>query len=363
MKDAIGHCSANGQSPEKDRVIARLRKLRTQLRDPQQNESVYGLASRYSAEIAPDGFAGWFHAVLFGYVVSEFDPRYPGGLDYFCSVMDLGWNPRSMIEDHTLWPLFRIGELSAKRRADVEANLLRSAAPGPRLRGRFQFGASRSKRFRPRYCLPCLIDDFKSGRPLTWYRHHQILGADWCPKHRVRLTSEATRWASPSRSGRSFSLPVLLSTDLSDASADEVGKHVGAPFTKPKSFSDDAALRFSAIAIGLLDKRLSAIHPSLWTEVFRSIIEDRGSKRSWGEIRKWRSTSFWRQCGMYERLRKTKWLGDSKALSEMAIKLNVKQKLCLMSAFFYTADDFVNRLKSVHEARIYIDIDAPRRST
>lgn len=339
---------------------------RRELPDPLAREVILGLASRYFEKHARSSMAVWFHELLFGYPTDEFDPRFPGGLSHFCTLMGRGWNPLQLVENHTLWPLFRIFESSATRRTYCENLFLQSRPPGPRLRGRFQFVPSRSKHFRPRFCLLCLCESAQAGQPLTWLRDHQIPGADWCPRHKVRLCGADDQYINDrfrTHSGRSFSLPRLTDGDMNSLTTFENVSSKLVPYLiKPKSRDADAELNFSAIAIGLLDEHLSGIEHSLWAELVLCILDEHGTGRSWDHLKKWKPTTLWRRYGMGKLLLKSKWYGNSAALTKMIRGMNRSQKLCLVSAFFGTARQFVEKLISIHQDRLVVNVDSLKRT-
>lgn len=159
--------------------------------DPYPDELFYSLCARYSERMQYPGKTA-VNQELFGLHLTTASIDLPGHLDFFMAALPPGHSCRDLsrvIEQHTLWPLYR-PFLSIKRQQAVLAAMQGISSHRPDLHA----GTAGTNIPRPewlRFCPGCVEEDRARYGECYWHRLHQAAGVHVCPIHEVPLANSA----------------------------------------------------------------------------------------------------------------------------------------------------------------------------
>lgn len=327
---------------------------------PRPREITYGVAARLF-EHSRLSSSRALHRYLFGYSTTELASRIPGGLrELFRRLPGVWANPKSVVDLHTIYPLFRLFESSAASARRIESLLIHARkSPGQRVRRMFELApgdASEEKRFAPRYCIDCALDELRKGRRPTWYRDHQIPGANYCAKHAVYLSEDCYacgdllfrhRYVLPPFHSECAQLrPALF---LSGQAPKARFPALGRLGLKPEDRVDRAELRVSRFVVGLLEKNLDPIFPSEWLHTLQIGVRRRGRIAAIREIRRadfvGRGAVTDLLCGPMTSLIRAASMGAAE--TAQFLELSIKERMQITSVVFESVDLFLSALRAV----------------
>lgn len=207
-----------------------------------------------------------------------------------------------------------------------------------------------------REAMPWTLDELREGRRPTWYRDHQIPGANYCARHAVYLSENCYACGDllfrhryvlpPFHSECAHLRPALfLSGQVPKARFPAVGR-LG---LKPEDRVDRAELRVSRFVVGLLEKNLDPISPSKWLHTLQIGVRHRGRIAAIREIRRadfvGRGVVTDLLCGPMTSLIRAASMGAAE--TAQFLELPMKERVQVTSVVFESVDLFLAALKVV----------------
>lgn len=321
---------------------------------PRPREITYGIAARLFEHSGLSSSSA-LHRYLFGYSTTELASRIPGGLAVLFRRIPGAWtDPKAVANLHTIYPLFRLFESSVTSARRIESLLIHARkSPGQRMRRTFELApgdASEEKRFAPRYCIDCALDDLRGGRRPTWYRDHQIPGVNYCAQHGT-LLGENCFACGDLLFRHSYVLPPFHLECAGRLPAisflkQSVRRRTGRLGLEPEDSVDRADCRLSVLTVALLEGNLDPIRPKKWVEALQIGVQRRGltttirAIRRAALIRRGAIAALW--CSQMNSVSRASWVG--KLETQQFLDLSITERLQLTSIIFNGVDDFLAAL-------------------